>query len=502
MSHVVVQGGGLAGLSLLVSQALAFANFVVLARLAPPATFGAYAAASILVGVGGLFVDSGINAAIVHRQDRLREAASTGFAANIVGAAGLAVLAAALGPVVGLFFDSREIGIAAAVMAGTLPLTAAAIVPGALLQRQFSYRRLLFEPLTVVAYTISSISLLAAGTGIWGLIIATYIATATRTIGYFLLSRWRPRLRLVSFEMWRSLARYGRHVLLSELYRQLGFVATTAIVGRALGVTPLGNFRLASQLVNQASAPAIYGSAYVLFPALARISHDEKRFQLSLLRSLRLLTLIVFPISFLFIPIGEPLAVVVFGETWRDAGPIMMALSGLGAAVALQSIASEVFKAHGRPQILPTLNGLAVLTSVAFMAALLPLGAVGIGLGLSFGALVTAVYALWKLAQVTSLPLSSILLQLRPALVGTVVMTFGVLILERFVVHADRAGGIASAAALVLEILVAGGLYLLTIRIVAPTSLRELKDAGKLVVARRRRGSATPEPNAVSEMNK
>ena len=221
MTRVVVRGGSIAALSMLASQALAFVNFAILARLAGPATFGAWAAASILVGIGGLLVDSGINAAIVHRRDRLEEAASTGFMANIVGATGLAILAAALGPLVGWFFHSREVGIAAVLMAGTLPVTATAIVPGALLQRRVSYRRMLFAPITVVAYSISSITLLAARLGIWGLIIATYVATATRTIGYIVLSRWRPERSLVSFEMWRSLARYGRHVLCPSCLRTL-----------------------------------------------------------------------------------------------------------------------------------------------------------------------------------------------------------------------------------------------------------------------------------------
>ena len=484
MSQTVVRGGGLAGLSLLVSQALAFVNFIVLARLAPPATFGAYAAASILVGIGGLFIDSGVNAAIVHRKDRLREAASTGFVSNMVGSTGLALLAAALGPVVGLFFHSTEIGIAAAVMAGTFPLTAAAIVPGALLQREFSYRRLLFEPLTVVAYSVSSITLLAAGAGLWGLIVATYISAATRTVGYMVLSRWRPEVRLISFEMWKSLAQYGRHVLLSELYTHVGLLTTTAVVGRALGITALGNFRLASQLVSQASAPAIYGGAYVLFPALTRISHDEKRFQIGLLRSLRILTLLVFPVSFLFIPIGIPLAVVVFGEDWRDAGPIMMAMSGVGVAVALQSIASEVFKARGRPEILPRLNGLAAVAPLAFMVVLLPFGAVGIGLAMSLGSLVMAYYALRKLAAVSSLSFVSICRQLWPALVGSAVMIVIVYVADRFFVQGDRATDVTGVATLIVEVMLAAGIYLLAIRIFSPNSLRELTNALRLVVAR------------------
>src|SRR5437016_1278144 len=73
----VVRGGTLATFGLLASQAISFAGFIVLARLAPPSTFGSFAAASILTGAGLLFTEAGMQAAVVQRSDRVEEAAST-----------------------------------------------------------------------------------------------------------------------------------------------------------------------------------------------------------------------------------------------------------------------------------------------------------------------------------------------------------------------------------------------------------------------------------------
>ena len=323
--------------------------------------------------------------------------------ANIVGAIGLAILAAALGPLVGWFFHSREVGIAAVLMAGTLPVTAAAIVPGALLQRRVSYRRMLFEPITVVAYSISSITLLAARLGIWGLIIATYIATATRTIGYIVLSRWRPELSLVSFAMWRSLARYGRHVLLSELFTHVGLITTTAVVGRAVGISALGKF---SHRPPARQSGERAGDLRKRLRALSDVRAD--------LRRPRALPIELAPVVAASDPdrLSDQLPL---SRGWRTAcrGRLRRVLARCGSNhdgvvrrgrwVALRSTASEASKARGRPEILPRLDGLAAVAPLLFMVVLLPLGAVGVGLALSIGALVAGAYALRKLAEISLL---------------------------------------------------------------------------------------------------
>src|SRR5207244_5703356 len=136
-------------------------GFVILARLAPPLTFGVYAAASILIGASLLFAESGMQSAVIQRTDRVREAASTAFTANVVGGFALAVLAAALAPLIGLFFHNGEIGTAAAALAGTIPINAASIVPGALLARRVSFRFAFIAPLESLAYATAAITTLA-----------------------------------------------------------------------------------------------------------------------------------------------------------------------------------------------------------------------------------------------------------------------------------------------------------------------------------------------------
>jgi O-antigen/teichoic acid export membrane protein len=483
LQRQVVRGGTLAALGMLTSQALSLLTFIVLARLAPPATFGAYAAAALLIQTGDLFAGAGMQAAVIQRHDHVREAASTAFAANIIGGFCLAALAAGCAPLIGLFFHSGEIGRAAAVMAGTIALNALSIVPGALLQRRVSFLYAFVQPSGALVYAAAAIAALAYGLGLWGLVLATYVAVAARTIVVWLLADWRPSLRLVSWQMWRSLAAYGRPLVLSSLLREIGFAGSTAFVGRALGTSDLGRFRSAQRFVMQANTAVVFGSAYVLLPAFARIWQDERRFQEAILRALRTLMLVVFPLSLVFVPLGRPLATILLGDQWSGAGPIMMALAGVGIALALDSVSSEAFKATGRTEILPRMHALTAVVPTALMAALLHFGATGMGLAMSIGMSIVAAYAIRALSRIAHIPLRIILEQIRPAATGAVLMAAGVYLLDRFIVHSRHGHGLLGVALISVDVLGAAILYLGSLSLISRRSIIELKELGRLLFA-------------------
>jgi PST family polysaccharide transporter len=486
-----VRGGTLASLGSITAQAISLVGFIALARLAPPSTFGAYAAAGILTGTTYLFAESGMQSAVIQRPDRVQEAASTAFAANILGAVGLAALAAALAPLVGLFFGSSEIAIAAAALAGTIPLNVASIVPGAMLSRRMSFRFAVIGPFESFAYVIAAIPLLAGGWGLWGLVLATYAAAVARTTAVWVISAWRPSLGLVSWEMWRSLTRYGRPLVLSSLFDEVGRVGSTALVGRLLAITALGQFRTALRFVLQSSNAITFGSAYALLPAFSRIWRDEKRFHDSILRAFRTLSLLVLPVSVIFIPLGEPFATVLLGRPWRAAGPIMMAMAGIGIAAALGTISAECFKATGRTRLLPRFHALGTVLPLALMVAMRGFGAPGMGLAMSLGGGIVAAWAVLTLARVTRIPLSVIIAQIRPAALSGALMVAGTFALDRLLVHAEHRAGAAGAMALAIDLLGALVLYVGSLFLLSRQSALELKELAKLLVGRAKSSAST-----------
>jgi PST family polysaccharide transporter len=487
----VVRGAALATAGYLASQVISLLSFLVLARLAAPTIFGEYAAASVLLGVTFFFTEGGMQSAVIQRSDRVPEAASTAFVANIVGGCALTVLAAACAPLIGLFFHNRRIGLAAAVLAGIILINAASFVPGALLRRRISFLFAWIEPAAALAYGVVTIAALAAGLGLWGFVLGSYVNAFVRTVVTCALARWRPSATLISWGMLRSLSTYGRPIVLSSFLREIGTAGGTAIVGRLLGTGDLGLFRSAQRFISQANTGVIYGSGYALLPAFARIWQDERRFQESILRALRTLTLIVFPVSLAFIPLGRPIATVLLGERWRGAGPIMMAMAGIGVALAFDSISIEAFKATRRTDLLPRLHGLAAIVPLPLMVALQRFGAPGMGLAMSIGTGLVAMFAVRALGRVARIPVRTILVQARPALSSAGLMVGGVYALDRYVVQAGNSGGWHGLALLLLDLLAAAFFYVVALSVLSRGSMLELIDIAKLVLARVERSASS-----------
>jgi PST family polysaccharide transporter len=466
------------------AQAISLVTFVVLARLAPPATFGAYAAASILLGVSALYSEGGMQAAVIHERERVQEAASTALAANVIGGLSLTVLAAAAAPLIGLFFHSSRIAYAAALMAGIIVIDATSIAPGAIMRRRVSGLFPFVEPAASAAYGIAAVVALASGLGLWGLVLATYANAIARSGMTWLLARWRPSLSLVSWPMWRSLSAYGRPVVLGLVLGEIGSIGSTALVGRALGTSDLGRFRAAQRFVLQANTAVVFGGGYALLPAFARIWRDEERFQRAVRRSLRALTLIVFPISAVFVPLGQPIAILLLGERWRAAGPIMMAMAGIGVALALDSISVEAFKATGRTDLVPRYHGLQAVAPIPLMVALIHFGAVGMGLAMSLGMCTVALLSTRALARLVHLPFRELAAQIAPATGSSVVMAVSIFLLDRGLVRAEHSSGLKGLALLALDLLAAAGVYLGSLAVFSPRSAVELVELVKLLVGR------------------
>lgn len=472
LTSTVVRGAAYAGLGFVLTQVAALSFYVIMARLAGPSTFGAFAAASLVVGVTSLFAESGMQSALIQRHDRLEEAAATAVIATFAAGVLLSLVALVSAPLVGLFFHSHTIGLAAALMSGVLFLNAASAVPDALMQRRMSFlRRVIVDPLNMFAYGLAGTITLAYGWGIWGLVIASYVAGLVRVSSAWLLNRWRPDLRLASVEMWRELARFGRHVVASEFLREISTIGNIAILGRALGATALGQFRFGQRIATQVATPISVASAYVLYPAFARIAHDEPRIASAARRSLRIIAVAVFPFAFVLPAVGRQLVVLLLGSDWRTAGDILAALFGVTATLPLIQTAAEIFKAKGAPRYLPRLHGIAAVSSLVLMLAALPWKAVGVAGAMSLSSLIVATYALAVVASLLATSLRSLVAELAPACAAAAGAAILTLLLRTQLPGTDSSAVLA--AQLALEALTMACTYLALLWLVGRDMLRE-----------------------------
>lgn len=475
----VIRGAGLAAGGYALAQTLNLAAYIVLARLLVPAEFGVYAAATALLGFAMLITEAGMASALVQRRDRLEEAANTAVIATVGSGVLFGLLSLASAPLLGLFFDSSQVTAVAAAMSGFILLRIASAVPDALLQRRFSFlRRLVIEPVQVLVFAIVAIVAADAGHGVWSLVMGQYAGVTVQLVLAWALARWRPNLRLASFGMWRELIAYGRHIFVATSILNVAWQADSLIVGRAFGISLLGNFRYGFRLASTPFGILLAAAAYVLFPAFARIAHERERFQRAFLRSLRWTMMIALPLSAILIPLGVPLAVILFGEIWREAGYAAAAMAGYTAGYMISSVISEALKAEGRPDRLTRMHAVTAGLTVALMLAMIPLGFRAVAAAVSVGALGGGAYAVWTASRTLGIEMRLVIAEIWAPVVAAVAMALALLPLEA-AVDAEGHGTAAGVALLLAEGLAGLALFTVLLSLISPACRHELRWAAE-----------------------
>jgi O-antigen/teichoic acid export membrane protein len=475
LTGTVVRGAGVAGLGYGLTQALTLGFFLALARLATPADFGEFAAAAILVNAGGLFTESGMMAALIHRRDRIDEAASTAAISTVLGGLAFGLVALAASPLIGAFFDSDRVATLAAASSGLILVRSIRIVPEALLQRRFSFwRRMLIEPAQVIGFGIAAVIAAANGLGPWALVIGYYAGAVIDSALSWALLTWRPKFRLASWAMWRELVAYGRHVLASNVLLRLGEQVPTLLLGRFVSKGALGQYRYADRMASTPFALVLAGASYVVLPAFARISDDRERLRSAFQQSLRWFSVVAVPLGLIFVPLGVPIAVLVFGETWRNAGEAAIALGPFVAGASFSSLAAETFKADGETRFLTRVNSITAVASTLAMLALLSFDLVGIAAGITIGTWVGALYALWLVRGLLGISLGEMAREILPAMLAGAAMIAVTLPLALLVDPTDHRT-LVGLLLLAAEGLVAFATYGVVLRLSAPDTFRRVR---------------------------
>jgi O-antigen/teichoic acid export membrane protein len=470
-----LHGAHLASAGWALTQGLNFAAYLVLARLISPASFGHFAEASIVTGVGALFAESGMMAALIHRDDRLEEAASTATVATFLTGLLLWPAAAATAPLLGVLFDSDEVTALALVMSGWLFLRALTVVPDALLQRRFSFlRRVVVEPLGVIAFAATAITLGARGHGAWALVAGMYASIGVQVVASWGFARWLPKLRLASVGMWRELMGYARHVFVSEVLRRSAEQVDVLALGSVGSPAGVGQYRNGLRLARQPHDGWVSVAAYVLLPTFARLRDDPSRFRSAIERTLAVMFMVVAPLVAMLVAVGHPATMLALGAQWSQAGYVVMALAGFVAGGTFISLASEVLKAAGRPALLARTHVVTLVTTCACVPALVWLGPVGAALGVSLSAMLTAAYATRQLRAVAGIrPAAVARMAARPYLAAA--GAAAVASVAGGLLAPESADGLTAASSVLVMIAVGLATYLVLLRGLDPTAMARLR---------------------------
>ena len=193
---------------------------------------------------------------------------------------------------------------------------------------------------------VAGVTVAVLGGGPWALVAMQLSSAVTSTALLWGMSGWRPS-RTLSVRSLRELSAFGGRFLGGTTFLTLNQNADNVLVGRFLGAASLGFYTLAYGVILSPLARLASPVMQILIPAFARLQDDKKALSTGWLRATSALAVVVLPLTLTVAVTAHQLVVLVFGQRWTPAVPVMQILACVSAMQCLQ-LHDVVMQALGR----------------------------------------------------------------------------------------------------------------------------------------------------------
>ena len=364
--------------SRLAGQVISWAGTLYVIRVLAPSDYGLAAICSAVISIISMIAEFGFGAAIVQAKTLDKPQIRGIYGASLLFAGALFAGVVALAPAIAWFFRAPEVTWLVRVSALQLVIAAFAMLPGAFLARDMSFR--LAAPISIVGGlvgTLASVGLAMYGYGVWSIIVGPLVGAALNTLLLNLVSpqHYWPSLDLAPA---RDLIKFGFQVATTRVVSYVFVQADVLIAGRILDKTALGEYSIAMHLAMLPVSRVMGILNTVAYPAIAKMHRDGHDMRPHLLQALRLAGYLLIPLLWGLAAIAPWLVGTVLGSQWTGA---IVLLEIVGLVFPLRMIGvlmSSAVQGMGRADIelRNTFTGLAVLPACFLVGA--NFGAVGL----------------------------------------------------------------------------------------------------------------------------
>jgi PST family polysaccharide transporter len=363
---------------------------IVLARLVGPEAFGIVAQAVVYIGIVGLLLDQGFSSALIQRPKVEPDMPGVVVSVNLAVGGLLTVATLAVAPLWASFMSTPQLTLVLAVLAPSLLIRAASITPRAMLMRTMQFRKIgIADVASAMVGGVLGVVAAILGASYWALVVQ--IVSTDVVVVLVLLAVGagnRPNLRMgrlreIAAFSWRA---FAAGLLINSVSRNID----NLLVGRFQGPSALAFYGLAYRLLLlpvQLASTTIGG---VLFPAFSRLAHDLAALRAELGRATRALAALALPAMALVAAAAPQLVLLLFGNQWTPAVPIVQVLAMAGAMQAIyQPSTAPLVLGLGHAKLNLRYAWLTTILATVGIVAGLPFGPLGVAVGYSSATAVT-----------------------------------------------------------------------------------------------------------------
>jgi O-antigen/teichoic acid export membrane protein len=344
------KGGTWLAIFKLVSQTISWCVTIFIARMLVPGDYGLVALAIMIVGLGLMFSEFGIGAAIIQKPKLLdRDLSSVFWFVFSVGIT-FTILCFFSSYLLAYIFHEPRIIPLAKLASIIFILSSINILPLNILKKNLEFKRIgLIEVKATIISNFLIIIIAYLGAGVWTLILGPILLSASYTILLYTGLRWFPKFEF-NFESAKSFITFGANVAIGRMFYYLFEKSDKFFAGMIWSTQILGYYSFALQLAIIPTEKIVVLINQVSFSVLSTLQDNKERFNRFYLNLIKVTANIVFPLFVGGYLVGEELIEVLLNDKWLPIIPLFKYLCLAQIMTALNAINSYVHYAQGRPR--------------------------------------------------------------------------------------------------------------------------------------------------------
>lgn len=328
-------------------QGMGFIITIFLARLLEPSDFGLIAIVMVIVTVANVFTDIGLAGALIQRRRVLPIHFSSVFYFNILVALFLTLLIYFSASWVSEFYNNEQLLPLIQMMSLSFIIGALSSVQSTQLRRELNYE--LLTRIALISSLISGVlgvSLAFLGAGVWSVVAQSLTGGIVFNILIWSAGKWVPDLAF----SWKALTQlwgFGFRMFLSKMLDSVFTRLDFLIIGKLFSFDTLGYFQRAKSLNSMVIQYSSESLMTVLFPVLSKVQKDRPRFQNIIIKSLGIISFVVFLFLGALYLISEELIVLLFSNKWLPSVEIFKILVLSSFSYPISALLVNVLSSRG-----------------------------------------------------------------------------------------------------------------------------------------------------------
>lgn len=358
----------------LVTQVIQFVIGIAIARILAPQDYGAIGMTAIFFAIATTFVDSGFGSALIQKKDRNEDDYSTCFYFNLLVSTALYGVLWIASPYIASFYRTPILCEVTRTLGLTLIINSLTISQIAKLTAEMRFKQMAI--ITIATQIVTGgvgLYLAYVGWGVWALVFQQISSAVARLLLIEWFLKWRPRL-VFSKQSFRHLFGFGSKILCSGLINTIYDNLYTLVIGRAFSAKEVGYYNRGNQFATLPTQTILTVFMKVAYPLMAEVQDDAEKLKRAYKKFLRVPLFILYPILFGLMALAKPLVLVLLGEKWLPAVPLLQVLCVGSMFDPLTHINLNILYVKGRTDLVLKLELLKKPLAFILLFGMIPFG--------------------------------------------------------------------------------------------------------------------------------